>query len=171
MYKKTIFFVFAAVISISSTFSQYNWTDVQYHYQTGSVPPKYWYEYDIFINTSGKGSLVFHISYADDSTNRNAVYELNLTRTQVSDINTEIENSNVLTQKMEEMERPPIGGSRQNMRISLPQDPRIDHMPSAIETPYFPKSEDIKTALEKLYDVIRSEVPQSVWDDIEIRKK
>ncbi len=150
--------------------AQYKWTDIQYHFQTGSVAPPYYYEYDIYINVSGTGSLAYHTGYGNDSTRKDYMYDLVLTGSNIKSLNKEIKRSKILTDTFEEMEQHPIGGSTQNVFVVLPQDPRLDRKPPRIQTPNFPASDTQKQALEKLYNKIKSFVPQSVWDDIESKK-
>lgn len=150
--------------------AQYEWTDIQYHFQTGSVPPPYYYEYDIYISATGTGSLAYHGGYESDTSKKDYTYDFNVLPDDLKSLDQRIQTSKVLTDAFEELEKHPIGGSINRVFITMPQDPRIDHRPPRIETPYFPKSKKQKAALEKLYAKIKSLVPQSVWDDIESRK-
>jgi hypothetical protein len=150
--------------------AQYKWTDIQYHFQTGSVPPPYYYEYDIYLNVTGTGSLAYHTGYGNDSTRKDYYYDLKLTSGNIKTLNKEIKRSKVLTDTFEEMEQHPIGGSVQNVFVVPPQDPRLDRKPPRIQTPYFPASDTQKKALERLYTKIKAFVPPSVWDDIESKK-
>ncbi len=150
--------------------AQYEWTDAQYHYQTGSIPPPYYYEYDIFINTSGTGTLVFHPSYVTDSSKSYENYTFTVSESGIKSLNKEIKKSKVLTSTFEELEKHPIGGSLQNAIILLYQDPATDHQPKRVTTPTFPASSKQKIALDKLYAKIKSFVPQKIWDDMESKK-
>lgn len=150
--------------------SHYDWTDAQYHYQTGSVPPPYYYEYDVFINAGGQGNLTYHSSYAFDSTKKDVNYTFDVSESNIASLNKEIKKSKVLTSTFKEMDKHPIGGSMQNAVIILYQDPVVDHLPARVTTPYFPDSDKQKKALEKLYAKIKSLVPQKIWDDIESKK-
>jgi hypothetical protein len=167
--------IFLFIISImfflgASANAQYKWTDVQYHYQTGSVAPQYYYEYDIYIGYTGVGSVAFRTGYGSDTSSKVYTYNFQMTDKEVESLNKAIKKSKVLTSTFEELEKHPIGGSMQKVFITLPQDPRFDRKPTRIETPYFPASEKQKKALEKLYDKIKSYVPQSIWDEIESKK-
>ncbi len=166
---KTIIFLCTSLVLFLTATSdaQYNWTDIQYHFQTGSVPPPYYHEYDIYISAAGTGSLAYHTGYGNDSTSKNFTYDLTLSPEDIASLDEAIQKSKVLTATFEEMEKHPIGGSMNNVFVTLPQDPRLDHKPPRIEIPYFPKSKKQKAALEKLYEAVRSLVPQSIWDDID----
>ena len=150
--------------------AKYEWTDVQYHYQTGSVPPPYYFEYDLYINSTGKSTLAYHSSYSSDSAKKDENYSFDISESDVKSLNNEIKKSKVLSSTFKEMDKHPIGGSLQNVTVVLYQDPVIDHQPPRISTPYFPASSKQKKALDKLYEKIKSLVPQNIWDDIESKK-
>lgn len=163
-------FILLIILFTAGAYSQYKWTDAQYHYQTGSVPPPYFFEYDVFINAGGQGTLVYHSSYSTDSTSKMDNYTFTVNASDISSLNNAIKKSKVLTATFKEMENHPIGGSMQNAIILLYQDPALDHMPQRITTPYFPASSKQRKALEILYGKIKSLVPQTIWDEIESKK-
>jgi hypothetical protein len=150
-------------------FSQYTWTDVNYHFQTGTVPPPYYYSYELFINSGGSCSISYRPTYSTDST---WVYKFDLITDQLNTLNGAITNSGVLTDSITGLpeNKHPIGGSLKNVVITLYQDPVLDRLPPVIRTPYFPIV-DFKQKLEDLYESIVSLVPQSIWDGIKERKE
>ena len=166
---KTLILSIALMILLLSVKAntQYEWTGLQYHYQTGSVPPPYYFEYDIYISPTGSGSIAYHGGYETDTTRKDYNSDFNISSDDLAALDEQIQNSGVLTDNFEELVKHPIGGSMNKVYITMPQDPRLDHKPPRIETPYFPKSKKQKAALGKLYEKIRSLVPQTIWDEIE----
>lgn len=152
-------------ISISA---QYKWTDIQYHYQTGSVAPPYYYSYELYINSSGKGTIVYQSSYSADSNKKNITQEFELSSGEVTSLNKAILKSKVLTSEISEVppEKRPIGGPLQNVILTKPMDPALDRKPDVIVTPYFPASTKQKKALSTLYAKLKTYVPQAIWDEI-----
>lgn len=150
-------------------FSQYSWTDINYHFQTGTVPPPYYYSYELYINSGGSCSISYRPSYSNDSV---WVYKFDLITDQLNTLDSSINKSGVLTDSITSLpeNKHPIGGSLKNVVITLYQDPVLDRLPPVIRTPYFP-SGDYKQKLENLYESIVLLVPQSIWDDIEMRKE
>jgi hypothetical protein len=156
-------------ISPACLFSQLAWTDVNYHFQTGTVPPPYYYSYELFINSGGSCSISYRPSYSTDSV---WVYKFDLITDQLNTLDAAITNSGVLTDSITSLpeNKHPIGGSLKNVVITLYQDPVLDRLAPVIRTPHFPTA-DFKQKLEDLYESIVSSVPQSIWDEIKERKE
>jgi hypothetical protein len=166
MKKIILTILFANCVTL---YSQTEWTELTYHYQTGSVPPPYFYSYNINLNVSGKGQLVYFSSYSMDSS---WVYDLNINDSVMNVLNEALKKSNIFTDSIIALSenRHPIGGSMQNVKIVLKQDSNLDQMPKTIVVPYFSEKE-FKEGLEKLYKTIKEIVPQNLWDDIQSRKE
>lgn len=160
-----------AVIAIFLLFtslchSQYVWTGIMYHYQTGSIPPPHYYSYDLTINNEGGGYLVYSPGYSGDTSWN---YNMKIDEASINKLNDEIQKSKVLIGTIQSLPRnkQTIGGSLRNLTIILSDtNPNTDHPPITIVTPYFP-TQEYKEALDSLYDTIRNLVPQSVWDEID----
>lgn len=168
-----IILVLAALLLLSAAGfaqSQYNWSELQYHYQTGSVPPPYYFEYDIYLNYLGNGQLVYRGGYSSDQNRKDSTYDFTAGEPDIKALNDLISQSGVLTKEIEQAVKHPIGGALNNMYITLTQDPKFDRKPIRIEIPTFPKSDSDKKTLHEIYEKIRSLVPQSVWDDLESKK-
>jgi hypothetical protein len=167
--------ILAAIIfflSGSGIFAQFDWTDIQYHYQTGSIPPPYYYSYDVFISASGSGNLYYHGGYSSDSTRTDSAFSFNVNSKDLSALNKLIFKNKILTREIETLPRDktPIGGSLQNVLITLAQDPRLDRKPMRIETPYFPASEKDKRILDQIYNKVKFMVPLDIWDAVSALK-
>jgi hypothetical protein len=160
--------IFITVLFSSAlTFSQ--WDEIVYHYQTGSVPPPYFFSYDLTINSAGTGTLVYSPNYGNDTT---WVYNISFTESDLKKLNEVITRSNILNETIPALpdSLKPIGGSLQNVSIQTPQDPSLDQAPPRIVTPYFPE-ESYKEALTGIYSVIQKMVPDNVWNEINERKE
>jgi hypothetical protein len=166
--KKITFFSIILMAFISSACTQAQWDEIVYHYQEGSVPPPYFYSYDITIGTDGTGTLVYSPNYGNDTT---WVYNLTISESDMSKLNEAITRSNVLNETIPELpnEKIPDGGPSQNITITLHQDPSLDQTPPKITTPYFPE-ESYKETLTGIYSIIKNMVPDSVWTEINGRK-
>lgn len=158
-----ILLVFPAVL-----FSQSEWNELFYHYQTGTVPPKYYFSYDITVASSGVLTLAYHPGYQTDSTWR---YQFSVSEENIADLNNAIKESGVLTETVPELpeNHRPIGGPLQHIMITLQQNPNIDQLPGRITTPEFPE-EAYKEKLNMLYMQIRKLIPAGTWDEIEAKK-
>lgn len=164
---KKIKYLLIILILPATIFSQ-DWSELFFHYQTGTVPPPYYFSYDITVGQDGTLTLAYHPGYQTDSTWR---YDLKLTTESIADLNKAIIESGVLTESIPELpqEHRPIGGALQHVTIMLKQDPNSDRMPRRVATPDFPQ-EAYKEKLNTLYEQIIKLVPQSTWDEIETRK-
>ncbi len=153
----------------SQATAQIQWDEIVYHYQTGSVPPPYYSSYDLTINSTGTGTLVYSPNYGNDT---NWVYKLCFSEESMKKINETITRSNVLNETIPALPDSlrPIGGSLQNISVQLPQDPSLDQTPPRIITPYFPE-ESYKETLEGIYSVIKEAVPKNIWDEINTKKE
>jgi hypothetical protein len=50
--KKILNLTLILVLSTGIVIAQNQWEEIVYHYQTGTVPPPYYYSYDLTINPS-----------------------------------------------------------------------------------------------------------------------
>ena len=164
--KKTILYLILNLVLYSTSFSQTSWTNLIYHFQTGTVPPPYYYSYNINLSRTGEGTLVYNCISANDTS---WTYTIIVPEDYLSQLDSAIIESNVLNDSIGSLKKHPIGGSIQYVQIFLKQDSNLDQVPKSIITPDFPLPE-FKEKLEKLYDVIRTSVPQFVWDDIKSKK-
>ncbi|RPI18224.1 MAG: hypothetical protein EHM58_06255 [Ignavibacteriae bacterium] len=148
--------------------SQQDWTELMYHYQTGSVPPQYYFSYDMTVAQSGILTLVYHPGYQTDSS---WTYQLNVPADDIAHLNNAIKASGILNGTIPEapQEHRPVGGPIQHVMLMLPQDPNLDQMPPRITTPDFP-DDAYREKLAVLYEQIQKLVPASTWNEIETRR-
>jgi hypothetical protein len=169
-----IFITFAGVISssINAQVTGYQWTELTYHYQTGTVSPIYFYSYDLTLNTTGDISLVYSPGYITQQTETWS-YKLKTGQQNIDTLNSMLASSCIFDSTIEALppERTPIGGSLQNMVIVLKQDELLDQAPKRITVPYFPKCEVIKETLKTIYEYIKSLVPENTWNEINAKKE
>jgi hypothetical protein len=167
MKKLIILFIF--LLLPASVLSQSEWNELFFHYQTGTVPPPYYFSYDITAAPSGLLTLAYHTGYQTDST---WTYKLNIPAESFADLNKAIKESGVLTETIPELpqEHRPIGGALQHVMIILQQDPTLDQLPQRVTTPDFPE-EAYKEKLNTLYEQIKKLVPASTWDEIAAKKE
>jgi hypothetical protein len=153
------------LLCTSLCYSQYAWTGLIFHYQSGTVPPPYHYSYDLSIKNEGVGYLTYSPGYSGDTAWN---YNINIDKSSINKLNDEIQTSKVLLGSIQSLPsgKQPIGGSLQNLTIIISDtNPNADHPPLTIVTPYFPTQ--YKEALDSLYDSIKELVPQSIWDEID----
>lgn len=161
------------VFSPTTIAQDMQWTELTYHYQTGTVPPPYFYKYDITLNTAGDISLVYSPGYNTQPGDTWA-YNLKALQQDVDSINNMLISSCIFDKTIEALpqEKTPIGGSLQNMIIVLKQeDPLLDQAPKRITTPYFPECEIVKETLKTIYEKIKSLVPEDTWNAINTKKE
>lgn len=168
--KKLFTVISFLIISITVTEAQYIWRELTYHYQTGSVAPPYFYKYDLTIDNSGKGALVYYPGYSEDSVWR---YDLQLSSESLKELQEVISSSTVLTDSIEALEpdKTPIGGSLQNLIIILTDTSSANLLTKTITTPYFPKKKKYRESLPQLYDKIKSFVPSEFWTELQTKKE
>lgn len=161
-----IFFIF--LMNPVTSFSQNEWSELFYHYQTGTVPPQYYFSYDLTVASGGMMTLAYHPGYQTDST---WTYQLTASSENIAALDKAIKESGVLTETIPELpqEHRPIGGSLSHVIIILQQDPNLDQMPRRITTPEFPV-EAFKEKLKTLYEQIVKLVPIATWDEIDSRR-
>lgn len=158
-----LFFSFACNSSKTKVPSKIQWSETIFHYQTGSVPPPYYYSYDITINTAGGLTLIYKPGYSD--TLKTLQYEQHLTSDDIKRLNESIINTGILDGEIEPAVKTPIGGPLQNVRVVVTES-GVDRVKS-FQSPNFPKDPDIKAKLEALYTMIKGFVNRSTWDELE----
>lgn len=161
------YILFALLLFSTAVYSQNEWTELTYHYQTGTVPPQYYYSYDAVLSYSGSLTLIYHPSYNDTTW----TYTMEANPDSLKALKEAIISSGILTEKIEEVSdmHKPIGGSLQNVRIVLPQDPNLDQMPPMITTPYFPANK--KSELTDIYNKIKNIIPEGTMSELKARKE
>lgn len=166
--KKIIFILLGFFIITGIVIPNTKWTDIMYHYQTGTIPPPYYYKYDLTINSAGFGTLVYYPDYSEMTS---WVFALKFSEEDINKLDKLISESNLLNETIPSLPDSlhPIGGPLKSLTIVLEQDPNLDQAPPRIKTPYFP-AEEYKEKINSIYEEIRNLVPQSTWDEIKTRK-
>jgi hypothetical protein len=158
------------MLSAASSFGQFKWSELDFHYQTGSVPPPYYHEYDFYITSDGKAQLIFRSTYTPDSNNI-LKYNFNIADSSMLKLNDTIEASKIMTEEIEsypEAKRK-IGGPLQNVTLTLNSDPAFDRKPIRIEVTFYPSNEQQRIGLGNLYVFIVLLIPQDVMDDVKTK--
>ncbi len=166
--KKTLLIIINIFIITGFGLAGPKWTDIMYHYQTGTIPPPHYYKYDLTINSAGFGTLVYYPDYSEmDSW----VFALKFSEDDINKLDNIISESNILNESIPSLPDSllPVGGPLQNMTVVLEQDPNLDQIPPRVSTPYFPAA-GYKEKVDKIYDEIKNMVPQTTWDEIKTRK-
>lgn len=175
---KTLYFLLIMLLPVSYSCSSKNvtsddpkWTIIQYYFQTGTVPPPYYYSYSILINTDKKVILKYIAGYLQDDTNT-FNYELTLTNDQLKTLNDEIEKSEVIEGDIKSLpqDRTPVGGSNNSLRITFVNpNPNLDQPPRIKDITPFPEKQWVEK-LDNLYKYIKELVPKANWDDAAKRR-
>ncbi len=146
---------------------QTDWSTIEYFYREGSVPPPYYYEYKIVINSDGSGNLNYQFDYSREN-QPPLQYTLTFGNDQMKNLNEALAESKVLETEIKALPDSlhPIGGYVQRINVIIVDpNPGLDQPPRVIETPYFPEEEFV-AGLNNLYGVINKMVPEKIWNEI-----
>lgn len=170
MYK--IFFIFFPLLLISCAGSQNsaNWSTVTYMYESGPLPPKYQYSYNLSVHSTGDAGLVCFIGA--DPSNSSITYEFKCKPDDLKKITEAIEKSKILDEEITQLPegKRPIGGHLEKVRVVLAEDnPNLDRAPRMKESPYFP-DEKYRGGLNNLYETLQKLIPEKNWNDFESKK-
>ena len=146
------------------------WSSVTYMFESGPLPPKYQYSYNLTIQNNGTAGFVGFIGA--DPSNSSITYDFKCTPEEVKKISDAIVKSKILEGEIKELpdgERP-VGGHLEKARIVLVQDnPNLDRPPAVKESPYFP-ADKYRDGLNKLYETLQKTIPEKIWFDFEGKK-
>jgi hypothetical protein len=131
---------------------------ITYRWNTGALPPKYHYSYEIVIQADGGGQFIYQQSYAGDEAPLPSVSTFIVPPEKMNQLYKLILTKNILKTDWAKNE-PLIGGSSSDMQIvaegktfSIPNDAVMI-------------SQDRSDSAE-VYDYIKALVPVSIWDDL-----
>jgi hypothetical protein len=166
--KKTFAVSFCLIIFSGITLSDTKWSEIVYHYQTGTIPPPNFYKYDLTINSAGFGTMVYYPDYSEMDT---WVFAVQIPAGEIEKLDKLISEPEIISGSVPSLpdSLKPIGGPLQNLTIILQQDPNLDQVPPRVTLPYFPAKE-YEMKLNKIYGEIIKMVPQTTWDNIKARK-
>jgi hypothetical protein len=147
------------------------WSTVEYYYRTGPLPPPYYYEYTILINSDGTGNLKYKFDYSSEN-QPSLDYNLSFNSEKMTELNEALTDSRVLDIDIAAVPDSlhPIGGSLQKVKLIIVNpDPNLDQPPVVIDVPYFP-TEEFKEGLDNLYEVINNLIPDKIWNEVKAKK-
>jgi hypothetical protein len=131
---------------------------ITYRWNTGALPPKYHYSYEIVIQADGSGQFIYQQSYGGDGAPMPSVSVFTVPNEKINQLYQLLLTKKILRTEWAKNE-PLIGGSSSDMQIlaegktfSIPNDAvMID--------------QDRSDSAE-VYDFIKTLVPVSIWDDL-----
>ena len=130
---------------------------VSYYWETGSLPPPYFYSYTITIGPSAEGTITFEPGYStyDPPT---WVEDFQLSESDLDLLYEELYDANVFEGEWHQKEDIPVGGSADKMAvIAYGRDYSI---------PIYVEGEEKSKSIKKVYEEIETLVPQEIWDKL-----
>jgi hypothetical protein len=131
---------------------------ISYGWNTGALPPKYHYSYEIVIQADGSGQFIYQQSYAGDGAPMPSVSTFIVPAEKMNQLYQLLLTKNILRTDWAQKE-PLIGGSSSSMQIitegktfSIPNDAIMIN-------------QDRSDSAE-VYDFIKTLVPVSIWDEL-----
>jgi hypothetical protein len=167
-FKVLYFLIFVSITSVSCAqeIPCTNWTYIDYKYNSGPLPPKYYFEYICRINNDGSALLMYKKGYSD--TIQQKTCDFQVSKDTIAILNKFITDSKILSEEIQSMpeNEHPIGGHiRYVSVIIVDTNSNIDRPPRVISSPAFPV-EKYKTGLDDLYDFMASLIPAEVWNKV-----
>ncbi len=129
------------------------------YWDTGSLPPKYRYEYVIAIGPGNQGQLVYQAGYdtADESLRR--VSDFTLADERLDELYTYLNEQGVFTTRWK-IGRKLIGGS--NTSLIVTAFAREYRLPSLVEF-----SDEQRTLARETIEGVATFVPESIWTEMD----
>jgi hypothetical protein len=131
---------------------------ITYGWNTGALPPKYHYSYEIVIQADGSGQFIYQQSYAGEGAPMPSVSVFTVPNEKINQLYQLLLTKKILRTEWAKNE-PLIGGSSSDMQIvaegktfSIPNDTVMIN-------------QDRSDSAE-VYDFIKTLVPVSIWDDL-----
>ena len=130
---------------------------VSYYWETGSLPPPYFYSYTITIGPGAEGTIKFEPGYStyDPPT---WVEDFQLSESDLDLLYEELYQANIFVGEWQQKEDIPIGGSADKMAVTAYG--RVYSVPSYVE------GEEKSKAVREIYKEIEAFVPQEIWDKL-----
>ena len=131
---------------------------ITYHWDTGSLPPKYHYSYEIIIQADGAGQFIYQQSYEGIGAPPPSVTTFTVFPEKINQLYQLLLTKNMLRTEWAKSQ-PSIGGSSSELRITV--DGKTFSLPNdtlMIEVD--------RTDSTEVYDFIKKLVPQSIWDEM-----
>jgi len=134
-----------------------------FRWNVGALPPPYHYSYEILVAADGNGQFIYQEGYEGEDAKEPVVSDFTLSQEQLIQLYEMMLQNDLLRVKWEEGE-PLLGAPSSAMRITAAG--KEHGVPSDATM----KDEDRK-AVTGVYDFLRTLLPQSIWDDLAIRRE
>ncbi len=147
------------------------WSSLIYSHNSGPLPPKYHFNYNISINADGSAISDYQFGY--DKSVKTLNHSFKLSEDDILKLNVLLKESKIFDGTIKSLPENmhPIGGSISNIKVMyVNPDPNLDQPPKMYESPSFPEQE-FKEGLENLYSFIEKLMPQSALDEIKEKKE
>jgi hypothetical protein len=133
---------------------------LEYSWREGTVPPPYHYEYRIELDASGNGEILFRPDYPSEGPPEWREH-FTVSLEELEALCRRIVEEGILGRQWEPIpdEEAPVGGELESMRIM--ENARAHEIPSAIVD---------GARVEPLYRLIRSLVPETIWQSLMDRR-
>ena len=131
---------------------------ITYGWNTGSLPPKYHYSYQIVIQADGSGQFIYQQGYTGDGAPVSSVSAFTIPTEKMNQLYQLLLTKNLLRTEWAKKE-PLIGGSSSDMQILA------DGKEYSIPNDAILIDQDRSDAAE-VYNFIKTLVPVSIWDDL-----
>jgi hypothetical protein len=134
---------------------------VQYHWQEGSLPPPYHYEYTIRINATGEGQVEMIPDYPSEQV---PVWTEPFTVSQadLDKLFQTMADQGVFTRAWRAQDSPPVGGSSEWLTVTANG--------REIEIPAYVLASQASAAAE-VYSATKALAPQAVWDKLTAQRE
>ena len=135
----------------------------EFRWNVGALPPPYYYSYAILVAADGKGQFIYQEGYEGEDARQPAVSEFTLSQEQLQELYEMMLQRDLLREKWEQGEILP-GAPSAAMWIT-----------AAGKTYEVPDDATMQVADRKavteVYDFLRTLLPQSIWDDLALRRQ
>ena len=135
---------------------------IQLDWNTGALPPQYYYTYSVSIDSLGNGTFSYHPGYEDDISN-DWKTGFSLAEEQVDDLYKYLDENDLLRNDWQSGQ-PLLGGK--GTGITITTDGRQYAIPSVSEL-----AEKDRRVVNNAIDFVNSLVEQDIWDEMETRQE
>jgi len=130
-----------------------------YYWNTGALPPEYYYQYEIEIDPNGKGVLTYQKGYEEDE-GQNEVFTFQVEKEQWDDFYSWLRMNKILRSNWKESEDVLVGSSATSVKIQAGGEkfviPSVSVLSSNDRADYYELEEQIKQL-----------IPAEIWEQIE----
>lgn len=159
LMKKLLFILFVLFVC-SPVFAQFdNWATIDYTYSKGPVSPEYQLTYQIILDKSGNGKLIYSKASVTSE------YDFKASKKSMKNLNKKLKKSEVFSVPSDEMKAADnmIGGPTRSMQIIMWQSPDLDQKPVVIDVASH-LNEAYSNNVFIVYEQLENMVPKSIWD-------